>query len=81
MAKLPDEYHEMVRARYWGALDEAESRADGERRLRELVGWRSDQGFASATACLADDLGALCVHLRYPLKHRARSARYATAPR
>jgi putative transposase len=72
LAKLPEEQQEAVRARYWQALDEAEGRADGERRLRELIGWLSDRGFASAAACLADDLPALCAHLRYPLKHRRR---------
>jgi putative transposase len=72
LAKLPDEHRQRVRARYWQALDEAENRRDGERRLRELVGELSDQGFESAAACLADDLESLCVHLRYPLKHRRR---------
>jgi putative transposase len=72
LAKIPDEHQREVRARYWEALDEADGQRDGERRLRELVGWLSDQGLASAAACLADDLQALCVHLRYPLKHRRR---------
>jgi putative transposase len=72
LAKLPEDHHELVRSRYWRALDEASNQRDGERGLRELVGWLSDQGFASAAACLADDLEALCVHLRYPLKHRRR---------
>jgi putative transposase len=72
LAKLPDDHHELVRSRYWQALDEATGQRDGEHRLRELVGWLADQGFASAAACLADDLEALCVHLRYPLKHRRR---------
>ena len=72
LAKLPDEHRQRVRARYWAALDAADNRRDGERRLRELVGALSDQGFESAAACLADDLEALCVHLRYPLKHRRR---------
>jgi putative transposase len=72
LAKLPEPHQESVRARYWQALDEAGSKDDGERRLRELVGWLSDQGFTSAAACLADDLAALCVHLGYPLKHRRR---------
>jgi len=67
LAKLPDDHHELVRSRYWQALDEATGQRDGEHRLRELVGWLADQGFASAAACLADDLEALCVHLRYPL--------------
>jgi putative transposase len=72
LAKLPDDHHELVRSRYWAALDEATTQQDGERRLRELIGWLTDQGFASAAACLADDLQALCVHLKYPLKHRRR---------
>jgi putative transposase len=72
LAKVPEQYQEEVRARYWQALDEAGSTADGIRRLRELVGWLSDQGLSSAAACLADDLEALCVHLDYPLKHRRR---------
>ena len=93
LAKLPDDHHELVRSRYWSAFDEATGQQDDQRRLRELIGWLADQGFASAAACLADDLDALCVHLRYPLKHRrryggdpricssARSARCAGAPR
>jgi putative transposase len=74
LANVPDEHQEEVRARYWAALDEATGQRDGERRLRELVGKLSDRGFASAAACLADDLEALCVHLNYPLKHRRRPA-------
>jgi putative transposase len=72
LAKLPAEHQDDVRARYWAALDEATDQRDGERRLRELIGRLSDRGFASAAACLADDLEALCVHLRFPLKHRRR---------
>jgi putative transposase len=72
LAKLPEQHQEEVRARYWQALDATGSKEDGERRLRELVGWLADHGFASAAACLADDLEALCVHLGYPLKHRRR---------
>jgi hypothetical protein len=51
-------------------LDEASSREDGERGLRTLVGEFADQGYAAAAACLAVDLEALTVHLRYPLKQR-----------
>jgi transposase-like protein len=72
LAKVPEQHQEEVRARYWQALDEAGSKAEGIRRLRELVGWLSDRGLTSAAACLADDLEALCVHLDYPLKHRRR---------
>lgn len=72
LAKVPERHQEAVRARYWQALDEAGSTADGERRLRALVGWLADEGLSSAAACLADDLEALCAHLGYPLKHRRR---------
>lgn len=57
---------------YWRTLDEAVSAADGERRLRVLVGELEGAGYASAAACLADDLEALVAHLRYPLRHRKR---------
>ncbi len=70
LAKLPEAERERVKAAYWRALDEADSAEDGQRRLRKLVGELSDQGYASAAACLADDLEALCAHLRYPRKHR-----------
>jgi putative transposase len=70
LAKLPESERERVKAAYWRALDEASSQHDGERRLRALVGELADRGFASAAACLADDLEALTAHLRYPLKHR-----------
>jgi transposase-like protein len=70
LAKLPERERERVRAAYWRALDEADSPQDGERRLRTLIGELADQGYAAAAACLADDLEALCAHLRYPRKHR-----------
>jgi len=70
LAKLPDRERDRVKAAYWRALDEATSQQDGQRRLRALVGELADHGYASAAACLTDDLEALTVHLRYPLKHR-----------
>jgi putative transposase len=70
LAKLPERERERVRAAYWQALDEAQSVADGERRMRALIGELADQGYAGAAACLAEDLDALLVHLRYPLRHR-----------
>ncbi|HUG74234.1 MAG TPA: transposase, partial [Acidimicrobiia bacterium] len=63
--------HDRIRAAYWSALDEAVDPADGEVRLRELVG-ELERDFPSAAACLADDLPALTVHLRYPLRLRKR---------
>ena len=70
LAKLPERERERVRAAYWQALDDADSIKDGERRMRELIGDLTDQGYHSAAACLAEDLDALLVHLKYPLRHR-----------
>jgi len=73
IAKLPKkpELHDRVRNAYWAALDQAGSAADGEARLRALVG-QLQTDYPSAAACLAEDLPALCVHLRYPLRLRKR---------
>lgn len=73
VVKLPDvgELRAQVRAAYWAALDEASDAADADRRLRALVG-QLEREYPSAAACLADDLPALCAHLRYPLRLRRR---------
>jgi transposase-like protein len=73
LAKLPDrgDLHARVRATYWAALDEATSPEEAEHGLRVLVGELAGD-FPSAAACLADDLPALTVHLRYPLRLRRR---------
>lgn len=73
LAKLPKrrELHERVRAAYWAALDDATSEVDAEARLRTLVG-ELEREYPSAGACLAEDLPALTVHLRYPLRLRKR---------
>jgi len=73
IAKLPKKQAIInhVRDAYWSALDQAGSAADGEARLRALVGELEPQ-YPSAAACLAEDLPALCVHLRYPLRLRKR---------
>jgi putative transposase len=73
LAKLPKRgaMRERVKRAYWAALDEATDPADAERRLRALVGDLM-RAYPSAAACLAEDLPALCVHLRYPLRLRKR---------
>lgn len=73
IAKLPKktEIINRVREAYWSALDQAGSAADGEARLRALVGELEPQ-YPSAAACLAEDLPALCIHLSYPLRLRKR---------
>ena len=72
LAKLPERERERVRGVYWQALDDATSEADGKRRLQALVGDLDRGGYTAAAKCLADDLDALVVHLRYPTIHRRR---------
>src|SRR5260221_690535 len=56
---------------YWAALEEATDPADAEHRLRMIIGDLERQ-YPSAAACLADDLPALCIHLRYLPRLRKR---------
>ena len=71
-AKLPKPEHTRVRHAYWKALNEATGVKDGKLRLQVLTGELEHAGYESAARCLADDLDALVVHLRYPLRHRNR---------
>ncbi len=73
LTKLPKQQalHDRIRAAYWAALDEAASAQQAEASLRALVGELA-RDYPSAAACLADDLPALTVHLRYPLRLRKR---------
>lgn len=74
VGKLPrkdDALRERVEKGYWSSLDEAGSSAEGEQRLRKLVG-ELERSYPSAAACLAEDLPALCIHLDYPLRLRKR---------
>jgi transposase-like protein len=90
-AKLPKAEHERVRLAYWKALNDATSVKDGKLRLQVLISDLERGGYEAAARCLADDLDALVVHLRYPLRHRnrwrstissnAHSARSAGAPK
>ena len=74
LAKLPDRDRERERVRhsYWQALDNATSERDGKQRLKALVDELDRAGYTAAAKCLADDLDALLVHLRYPPRHRRR---------
>jgi putative transposase len=72
LAKLPERERERVRKAYWQALDDATSERDGKQRLQALVGELDRAGYTAAARCLADDLDALVVHLRYPTRHRRR---------
>jgi putative transposase len=72
LAKLPERERERVRQAYWGALDDATDERDGKQRLQGLVDELDAAGYTAAAKCLADDLDALVVHLRYPTRHRRR---------
>jgi transposase-like protein len=72
LAKLPERERERIRGAYWEALDDATSERDGKQRLQALVDELDRCGYTAASKCLADDLDALVVHLRYPLTHRRR---------
>jgi transposase-like protein len=72
LAKLPERERERVRAAYWQALDDATDERDGKQRLQALVDELDGAGYTAAAKCLADDLDAVVVHLRYPTRHRRR---------
>ena len=57
---------------YWQALDDATGERDAQQRLQALVDELDRAGYTAAAKCLADDLDALVVHLRYPTRHRRR---------
>ena len=71
-SKLPERERERVKQAYWRALDDAISETDAKQRLKALVDQLDKGGFTAASRCLADDLDALIVHLRYPPRHRRR---------
>jgi transposase-like protein len=54
------------------ALDDATGERDGKQRLQALVDELDRAGYTAAAKCLADNLEALVVHLRYPTRHRRR---------
>jgi putative transposase len=72
LAKVPERERERVRGAYWQALDDAIDERDGKQRLQALVDELDGAGYTAAAKCLADDLDALVVHLRYPTRHRRR---------
>jgi putative transposase len=72
LAKLPERERERVRRAYWQALDDAIDERDAKQRLNALVAGLDKAGYTAAARCLADDLDALVVHLRYPTRHRRR---------
>jgi transposase-like protein len=90
-AKLPERERERVKHAYRQSLDDAISHSDAKQKLQALVDELDKAGYTATARCLAGDLDALVVHLRYPPRHRAdggaqtcssaRSARSNAAPR
>jgi putative transposase len=72
LSKLPKAEQDRARFNYWAALTDTTSVKDGKLRLQVLISELESRGFESAARCLAEDLDALLVHLRYPLRHRER---------
>ena len=72
LAKLPNSEHDRIRFNYWSALTDATSVNDGKLRLHVLNSELEHGGYQAAARCLAEDVDALVVHLRYPLRHRER---------
>jgi transposase-like protein len=72
LTKLPERERERVRQAYWQALDDATNERDAKQRLQALIEELEAAGYTAAAKCLADDLDALVVHLRYPTRHRRR---------
>ena len=71
-AKRSERERDRVKHAYWQALDDAINERDAKQRLQALVDELDKGGFTAAAKCLADDLDALVVHLRYPIRHRRR---------
>jgi putative transposase len=71
-AKLPESERERVKQAYRRALDDASNERDAKQGLQALVDDLDKGGFTNAAKCLADDLDALVVHLRYRHRHRQR---------
>jgi putative transposase len=71
-AKLPERERGRVRRAYWQSLDDGTDERDGKQRLKALIAGLDKAGYTAAANCLADELDALVVHLRYPTRHRRR---------
>jgi transposase-like protein len=76
IAKVPTHAQDQVKRDYWAIFDDIE--ADGEaavaearrRAKRFIAKWQPL--YPAAVACVADNLDALLVHLRFPAEHRKR---------
>jgi putative transposase len=76
VAKVPSHAQDQVKRDYWAVFDDVE--ADGEaavsqarRRAKRFVAKRQPR-YPAAVACVASNLDALVVHLRFPAEDRKR---------
>jgi putative transposase len=76
IAKVPTHAQGEVKADYWAIFDQIEhdgeaAVAEGRRRAKRFIA-RWKPLYPSAVGCVADNLDALLVHLRFPSEHRKR---------
>jgi hypothetical protein len=69
---VPKSEHDRIRFNYWSALTDATSVKDDKLRLQVVISELEHGGYDAAARCLGEDLDAVVVHLRYPLRHRER---------
>jgi putative transposase len=76
IAKVPAHAQGQVKRDYWAIFDDIQAEgeaavAEARRRAKRFIAtWRPL--YPSAVACVADNLDALVVHLRFPAEHRRR---------
>jgi putative transposase len=76
IAKVPTHAQGEVKADYWAIFDQIEhdgeaAVAEGRRRAKRFIA-RWKPLYPAAVGCVADNLDALLVHLRFPSEHRKR---------
>jgi putative transposase len=70
-SKLPERYHQEVKARWWKAFDQTRTPGEASRELQGIIAdYRG--AYPSAMAVIERDLDALVAHLRFPSEHRKR---------
>jgi putative transposase len=76
LAKVPRHAQDQVKRDYWAVFDQIEQDgeaavAEARRRAKRFIAkWQPL--YPGAVACVADNLDALTVHLRFPAEHRKR---------
>ena len=71
-SKLPERYHNEVKARYWQILDDAASVGEAKTGLLALAS-DYERSYPSAARVITDNVDQLVAHLRFPLVHRKRT--------